>query len=134
MYTIGEVSKMVGLPISTLRYYNKEGLFPEIKRVNGIRQFDEKEIDALHIIECLKESGLDIAAIKQFIDWCAGGKETYRQRLELFLRQREEVLKQMKKIQDVLDTLNYKCWYYENAIQDGNEERVSKFTKDNYKL
>ena len=38
MYTIGQVSKMFGLPISTLRYYDKEGLFPDMERSSGIRR------------------------------------------------------------------------------------------------
>ena len=62
-YTIGEVSKMFGLSISTLRYYDKEGLFPNIERKSGIRKFSEKEIDSLKIIECLKKSGLEIKEI-----------------------------------------------------------------------
>ena len=37
MYTIGQVSELFQLPVSTLRYYDKEGLFPEIKRSGGIR-------------------------------------------------------------------------------------------------
>ena len=41
MYTIGQVSEMFGLPISTLRYYDKQGLFPEMERVSGIRKFRE---------------------------------------------------------------------------------------------
>ena len=43
MYTIGQVSEMFELPVSTLRYYDKEGLFPDIKRISGIRKFDEKK-------------------------------------------------------------------------------------------
>ena len=35
MYTIGQVSEMFELPVSTLRYYDKEGLFPDIKRISG---------------------------------------------------------------------------------------------------
>lgn len=31
-YGIGEISKMFNLPISTLRYYDKKGLFPNINR------------------------------------------------------------------------------------------------------
>lgn len=54
MYTIGQVSEMFGLPISTLRYYDKQGLFPEMERISGIRKFSEKEIEALRVIECLK--------------------------------------------------------------------------------
>ena len=60
MYTIGQISEMFGLPISTLRYYDKEGLFPDLQRQSGIRQFSEKEVEALRVIECLKASGLEI--------------------------------------------------------------------------
>ena len=60
MYTIGQISEMFQLPISTLRYYDKEGLFPDLERSSGIRRFSEKEIEALRVIECLKKSGLEI--------------------------------------------------------------------------
>ena len=63
MNTIGEISKMFGLPISTLRYYDKEGLFPNMKRSSGIRIFSESEIEALRVIECLKKTGLEIKDI-----------------------------------------------------------------------
>ena len=69
MYTIGQVSEMFGLPISTLRYYDKQGLFPGMERISGIRKFSEKEIETLRVIECLKRSGLEIKDIKQFMDW-----------------------------------------------------------------
>ena len=70
MYTIGQVSEMFGLPISTLRYYDKQGLFPGMERISGIRKFSEKEIETLRGIECLKRSGLEIKDIKQCMDWC----------------------------------------------------------------
>ena len=44
MYTIGQVSKMFGLPVSTLRYYDKEGLFPDMERSSGIRRFGQREL------------------------------------------------------------------------------------------
>lgn len=78
MYTIGQVSELFGLPISTLRYYDKEGLFPTIQRDSGIRKFGEKELEALRVIECLKKSGLEIKDIKQFMAWCVQGSETYQ--------------------------------------------------------
>ena len=56
MYSIGQVAEMFGLPISTLRYYDKQGLFPRMQRVSGIRRFSETEIEALRVIECLKKS------------------------------------------------------------------------------
>lgn len=54
MYSIGQVAEMFGLPISTLRYYDKQGLFPNMERVSGTRRFSNREIEALRVIECLK--------------------------------------------------------------------------------
>lgn len=125
MYTIGQVSEMFGLPISTLRYYDKEGLFPDMQRESGIRKFGEKEIEALRIIECLKKSGLEIKDIKQFMQWCMQGNETYALRRDLFLKQKEAVEAEIERMNRVLDMLKFKCWYYEEAIKDGNEERLS---------
>lgn len=56
-YTIGQVSQMFDLPISTLRYYDKEGFFPNLVRKGNIRYFSHNEIEALHVIECLKKIG-----------------------------------------------------------------------------
>ena len=78
MYSIGQVAEMFGLPISTLRYYDKQGLFPNMERVSGIRKFSEAEIEALRVIECLKKAGMEIKDIRQFMDWCVEGPATYR--------------------------------------------------------
>lgn len=128
MYTIGQVSEMFGLPISTLRYYDKEGLFPGMRRTSGIRQFDKEQLESLRVIECLKKSGLEIKDIKQFMAWCAQGSETYAQRRELFLKQREHVEAEIQRLNQVLDMITYKCWYYEQAMQDGNEDRLRSLT------
>ena len=69
---------MFGLPISTLRYYDKQGLFPNMERVSGIRKFGDTEIEALRVIECLKKAGMEIKDIRQFMDWCVEGPSTYR--------------------------------------------------------
>lgn len=78
MYTIGQVSEQFDLPVSTLRYYDKEGLFPALTRTSGIRRFGEQELEALRVIECLKRSGLEIKEIKQFMEWCAQGSRRTR--------------------------------------------------------
>ena len=57
MYTIGQVSEMFHIPVSTLRYYDKEGLFPGLERASGIRRFGDAELEALRVIDCLKKSG-----------------------------------------------------------------------------
>lgn len=130
MYTIGQVSEMFHLPISTLRYYDKEGLFPDMQRCSGIRKFTEKELEALRVIECLKKSDMEIKEIKQFIDWCSQGNSTYTLRHEFFLRQKEAVEAEMEQMQKTLDMIRFKCWYYEQAIMDGNEDRLNEMLPD----
>ena len=124
MYSIGEISKMFQLPISTLRYYDKEGLFPHLKRVNGVRQFSESEIETLRVIDCLKKSGLEIKEIKEYMSLCSLGNTTLKQRKEIFEKQKEEVLQEMEKLQKVLSMLNYKCWYYDQSIEKKDEAYV----------
>ncbi len=130
MYTIGQVSQMFGLPISTLRYYDKQGLFPGMERVSGIRKFSDTELEALRVIECLKKSGLEIKDIKRFMDWCVEGASTYPQRKELFEKQKETLEAEISHMNKVLDMLKFKCWYYEQAMQDGSEDRVQSMIPD----
>lgn len=131
MYTIGQVSALFNLPISTLRYYDKEGLFPDIHRVSGIRQFSETELEALRVIECLKKSGLEIKEIKQFMDWCAEGSCTYSLREELFQKQKKQVEAEIENLKKVLAMIEFKCWYYSKAQQDGNEDAVKTMLPHN---
>ena len=126
MYTIGQVSEIFGLPISTLRYYDKQGLFPNMERISGIRKFSETEIEALRVIECLKKSGLEIKDIKQFMDWCVEGASTYPQRKALFEKQRERLEAELVHMNKMLDMLKFKCWYYEQAMRDGCEDQVQR--------
>lgn len=130
MYTVGQVSKMFDIPISTLRYYDKQGLFPEMQRASGIRKFSDRELEALRIIECLKRSGLEIKDIKQFMDWCIQGASTYKQRKELFENRKKILESEIENMNRVLDMLKFKCWYYEQAIQDGNEKRIKAMIPD----
>ena len=130
MYSIGQVAEMFGMPISTLRYYDKQGLFPNMERVSGIRRFSETEIEALRVIECLKKAGMEIKDIKQFMDWCAEGESTYPQRKAMFEAQRAHIEEEIAHMNRALDMLKFKYWYYEQAIRDGNEERLKAMLPD----
>lgn len=130
MYTIGQVSEMFSVPVSTLRYYDKQGLFPHMERAGGIRKFGESEIEALKLIECLKRSGLEIREIRQFMEWVAQGPSTYAQRKELIEQTRRRVEEEQASLQRALDMLTFKTWYYEQAMADGNEDRVTSLIPD----
>ena len=130
MYTIGQVSEMFHLPVSTLRYYDKEGLFPAMERRSGIRQFSDREIETLRIIECLKASGLEIREIRQFMEWTTEGSASYEKRRQLFEARRKVVGEEMRRLKKTLSLLEFKCWYYETAIADGNEDRIRAMLPD----
>ena len=131
MYTIGQVSEMFNLPISTLRYYDKEGLFPQMERQSGIRKFGENEIEALRVIECLKASGLEIKDIKQFMDWVTEGPASYEKRKALFEARKEAVEAEIARLDKMLDMVKFKCWYYDTAIRDGSEDKIRAMIPDN---
>lgn len=130
MYTIRQVSETLGLPVSTIRYYDKEGLLPDIQRVSGIRKFSDKEIETLRIIECLKKTRMSIRDIRQFMDWCTKGPSTYPDRKELFENRKNELKKQQKELEKNMAMIQFKCWYYEQAIADGNEDRLQAIIPD----
>ena len=131
LYTVGVMAKIIGVPASTLRYYDQEGLLPFVERSSGgIRMFTEKNYEWLMVIECLKKSGLSIKEIKAFIDMTGKGNESLPERLELFRSRKETVKKQMEVMQDTPALLEVKCWYYEQAIRDGTEEIVNSLPID----
>lgn len=128
-YSIGEVSKMFDLPISTLHYYDREGLFPNLDRSqSGVRRFNDETIESLRLIECLKKTGMEIKDIKEFITWCQQGSSTYEKRREMFNKQRKNVESEINRLNQVLDMIKFKCWYYDTAIADGNEERLKNLS------
>ena len=116
LYTVGEMAKLLGVPASTLRYYDREGLLPFVERSSGgIRMFKDSDYEWLKIIECLKKTGMPLKDIRTFLQMCLQGDETIEARLDMMKKQREVVKARMKELQQTLDTLDFKCWYYETA-------------------
>ena len=68
IYTVGEMAQKLGVPASTLRYYDKEGLLPFVERSSGgIRMFRENDFEWLQVIRCMKKAGMSIKDIRQYI-------------------------------------------------------------------
>ena len=122
-YTIKDMSKLTGLPASTLRYYDKQGLLPNLRRdQNNVRIFTEQDYHHLRLIECLKRSGLSIKDIKNFIDLAGQGDTALAERRDIFTRRREILRRELSDLQEVLGVIEYKCWYYETACKNGTEK------------
>ena len=123
MYTVGEMAKMLGVPASTLRYYDKEGLLPFVERsAGGIRMFRESDLEWLRVIGCMKKAGRSLRDIRQYMELVIQGDDTIDARLEMFRRQRKTLETQMAELQHTMDMVDYKCWYYETAQKTGTIE------------
>ena len=121
VYTVGEMAKLLEVPASTLRYYDKEGLLPFVERSSGgIRMFQDSDFEWLQIIGCMKKAGMPIKDIRQYIQLALQGDDTIDLRLQLFQHQREVLKAQLKEMQHTLEMVEYKCWYYETAKAAGS--------------
>ena len=131
--TIKDVSERLGIPASTIRYYEKKGLLPNIRRTKGgIRQFDEETIEWLKLIECLKKTGLSLAQIREFMDMSTQGDATIPQRLALFQRQRDAIREETRQLEEILHLVDYKCWYYETAKDEGSLQLLAQRSDEDF--
>ena len=124
-YSIQDISKKTGLTISTLRYYDKEGLFPNLERKeSNYRVFTELELETLKIIACFKKAGLSISEIRKYMELIKKGDVTLKERLDIMVHQKEALEKQKKEIEESIACVEWKISYYEQALQDGTEKYV----------
>ena len=120
IYTVGEMAQKLGVPASTLRYYDKEGLLPFVERSSGgIRMFRESDFEWLQVIRCMKKAGMPIKDIRQYIELAMQGDDTIDTRLEMFRHQQEVLKHQMEELQHTMQMVEYKCWFYETAKAAG---------------
>jgi len=116
--SIGKAAERAGLSVHTLRYYEKEGLLPFVDRSpSGTRCFKESDFEWLAMIHCLKNTGMTIRDIHEFVGWSMEGDATLQKRLDMFLAQRQEIEARMLEFQKYLEKIEYKINYYENAIR-----------------
>lgn len=124
-YTVGEVAKLLSVAPSTLRYYESEGLLPEVERTeSGRRRYSDRDVEACRVIECLKASGLSIKDIRDFMEMVQQGDATLAGRLALFEEQRTAVQAEIERLQETLGVLEFKRWYYGTALAAGTEDVV----------
>ncbi|ABR35754.1 MULTISPECIES: MerR family transcriptional regulator [Clostridium] len=125
-YTIKDISKMFGISIYTIRFYDKEGLLPFVMRnKSGNRVFTESDVSLFRTICCLKNTGMQLKDIKKYIDFCMEGTSTIDSRKELLLEHQEVILNQINELNENLDLIHFKIERYSSpdSVQIINEER-----------
>ncbi len=124
-YSISEVAEKMKVTISTLRYYDNIGLLQNLKKNKaGNRVFSEEDIETIRVVQYLKKSGMQLIEIKEFMNWCKEGDSTLDKRLNLFRKQKEIVVSEIARLQETLNLIKYKEWYYTQAVKDGTEQNI----------
>lgn len=118
--TIKEVSEKYGISGDTLRYYERIGMIPPVGRTpGGIRNYTETDLSWIELTLCLRNAGLPLEAIIEYVRLYREGDGTFAARLALLKEQRESLIEQKKQIDATLERLNYKIARYEVAVETG---------------
>ena len=122
-YTIKQISEMTGLSIPTIRYYDKEGLLPDLQRKeSGYRVFSDRDLEAIDLIECFKESGLTIREIRHFMSLVRQGDVTLDERLAIYQMHIARLEEKLTAVQNALEHSRRTLAFYEIAAKTGSEE------------
>lgn len=126
VYTVSEASQKLGIPGSTIRFYDKHGLLPFVERSQGgMRMFTETDIERLQDILMLKDAGFTIKEIAQFVRLEDEGNSSLLPRLKMLEHRCSDVEAEINRLQDTLKTLKQKCCYYEAALENQPEQNAS---------
>lgn len=118
--TIKEVSEKFGVSQDTLRYYERVGMIPPVTRTaGGIRNYTEEDTNWLNLALCMRNAGLPVEVMTEYLKLYQEGDSTIPARCELLKKQREILLEQRKQIDETLNRLNYKIARYEVAVETG---------------
>lgn len=123
-YSMKQACQKTGLTYDTLKFYCNEGLVPNVKRAaNNYRIFDDDDIAWINSLSCLKNCGMSIQEMKEFLDLCAEGETTIPARLEILASKLEGLQKEMKRLQDSIDYVKWKQNYYHDVLAGKVEYR-----------
>ena len=118
-YLIKDASKKLNISIYTLRYYDKEGLTPFVKKdENGVRRYTEEDLEWIKMLINLRDIDMPISNIKEYITLYLKGDETIEERRELMCKYREYIKKKIKDTISNLEMATEKLRQYDYAVSD----------------
>ena len=117
MFTMKEACEQTHLPYETLKFYCNQVLVPNVKRAkNNRRIFDEKDIAWINSLNCLKNCGMSIAEMKEYIELCLMGESTIPERKIILDDKRKSLVEQLKQVQDCIDYIDWKQGFYDDVL------------------
>jgi DNA-binding transcriptional MerR regulator len=134
--SISEVSAVTGLTQDTLRWYEREGMFPRIARgTDRRRAYDHDDVARIMLLVKLRRTGMSVTNMQKFVQLLQGGAETHPERMRLLREHRVTVLAQLAQVQGDLDAVDAKISYYEGLLDPGldcagspRDDSVSQFS------
>ena len=128
--TIAEVSKKVNLTADTLRYYERIGLIPEVNRTeSGIRNYTEEDLGWIEFSKCMRNAGMSIEALIEYIKLYKKGDATLEARKQLLISQKDVIKERLEEIQNTFDRINYKIKNYEKILVEREKDLLKKKNK-----
>lgn len=119
----------MGLTEHTIRFYTDKGLVPSVTRDrNNNRLFDEESINWLTGVKYLKECGMSIEAIKDYVDLCLEGNSTIEQRYQIVLSQKAAAEEQLRSAQERIEYLNAKTAFYQDIMEHNKPDFMNPGT------
>ncbi|MCY7815489.1 MerR family transcriptional regulator [Bacillus haynesii] len=113
-YSIKEVAEKVGLPTHKLRYYEKEGLLPFIKRdANGNRIFEEKDLSWLELVICLRKTDIALSELREIVNLTKEGDWTVPKRKQILEKHKEKMLEKQRVLERTFLKIDEKIMYYD---------------------
>lgn len=116
-YSIGDFSKLTGLGIHTLRYYEQEGLITPERDAGNRRCYSDKDLAWIDFIKRLKNTGMPIKEIRRYAQLRAAGDATLKERLEMLVTHRQSLNEQIRQFQEHQARLDDKIAFYQSEIQ-----------------
>ena len=117
MYTMKEACKLTNLSYETLKYYCNEGLIPNVKRdKNNYRIFTDKNIEWITSLSCLKNCGMSISEMKEYLDLCLKGPSTIPQRQKILAIKKQNLIKKQQELQKSIDFIDWKENFYSDVL------------------
>ena len=128
LYTMKQTCEKTGLTYDTLKFYCNEGLIPNVKRdKNNYRVFNDKDIAWIKSLSCLKNCGMSIVEMKEYLALCLKGKSTIPERQEILNNKLKELEYKINKIQDSINYIHWKQNFY-NDVLNGKTQYYSNLT------
>ena len=125
-YSIGEFSKMIGLPVPTLRYYENEGLLKPDRDENNLRVYTDQDLKWVTFLLHLKGTSMSMAELKKYTIWRAEGDATMLERMELLEKRRRLLEKDIQALMHNLEVIENKIDFYEERLAGNKDSMISQ--------